>query len=83
MTDRDVVAENARVIIGEVQHGIVLNVAVMTNDDTVDVTAKHSVIPDAGVIAERDVADNDTGRGDIDVLADGRFFAEKFIQLLF
>ena len=64
------------------QHGVVLNVRVVADDDAVDVAAQHRAIPDAGVRAERHVADDDGGLGEIDAFAELRFFAEKFIELL-
>ena len=67
---------------GDMNHGVVLNIAVMADDNAVDVATQNGVVPDAGMVAERDIADDDAGAGDINVLANRWFFAQKCIELL-
>ena len=47
MPDRDIVSDEAGEIVGQVQHGVVLNVRVVPDHDAVDVAAHHGVVPDA------------------------------------
>ena len=82
VADGDVIADDAGVVIGEVEDGVVLNLRVMADDDAVDVAAQNGVIPDAGMVAEGDVAEDDARSGDINVLANRWLFAEKCIELL-
>ena len=76
-----VIADDARKIIREMQHGVVLDVRVVADDDAVDVAAQHRAIPHARMRAERHVADDGRGLGDENIFAELRFFAEKFVQL--
>jgi hypothetical protein len=77
----DVVAYDAGIVVGEVEDGVVLNVGVVTNDDAVDVAASNSVVPDAGMVAEGDVAEDDRAFGDVNIFAEGRFFVEESLKL--
>ena len=78
----DPVTKDARKFIGEVQHGVVLHVGVVADDDAVDVAAQHRAVPDAGVGAERDIPYDRGGFGDERALAELRLFAQKRVQLL-
>src|SRR5687768_4420752 len=61
MADRHVVMENERILIlHNVKDAQVLNVGVLANTDVMNVTPNDRVKPDAGVIADFDVA-NDFG----------------------
>ena len=82
VADGDPVADDARKIVREVQHGVVLDIRVVADDDAVDVAAQHRAIPHAGMRAERHVANDDGGLGDEDIFAELRLPAEKFIELL-
>ena len=82
MPDGDVVADEAGVIVREVQHRVVLDVGVMPDDDAVDVATQHRVIPNAGVIAERHVAHDHRRARDIHAATERRFFAEERVELL-
>lgn len=62
VTDGDVVADEAAVLGGKVEHAAVLDVGAVAYGDAVDVAAKHGAIPDAGVLAKGDVSD-ERGRG--------------------
>jgi len=55
----------------------------MPDDDAVDVAAQHRAIPDAGVIAEFNIAKDAGGFGDIDAFAQLGGFAEERVELLF
>ena len=82
VTDGDPVADEARKIVREMQHGVVLDVRVVADDDAVDVAAQYRAIPHARMRAERHVTDDGGGLGYENIFAERRFFAEKFVQLL-
>ena len=82
VADGDPVADEARKIVREMQHGVVLDVRVVADDDAVDVAAQHRAIPHARMRAERHVADDGGGLGDENIFAERRFFAEKSVKLL-
>jgi hypothetical protein len=63
------------------QHGVVLNVAARADDDAVDVPAQDGVVPDAGAVAEGDIAHHDRAAGDINVFAQHRLFAQESAEL--
>ena len=62
--DRHVVADEARQILGEMHHGVVLDVGVAANNDPVDVAAQDGVVPDAGMIADFHIANDAATRRD-------------------
>ena len=72
---------DAREIVREMQHGVVLDVRVVADDDAVDVAAQHRAIPHAGMRAERHVAEDDGGLGEINALAELRLFAQERVEL--
>ena len=78
----DPVAKETRKIVREVQHGIVLDIRVVADDDAVDVAAKHRAIPHAGMRAECDIADDSGSFGDENIFTELRRLAEKPIKLL-
>src|SRR5204862_16463 len=45
--DSDIIAHKAGELIGEVQNSVVLNVRVLADNDSVDVSAQDGVVPDA------------------------------------
>ena len=57
------------------EHGAVLHVGVGADADGVDVAADDSVHPDAGVLAEDDIADDLRGEVDVASRGDGRRMA--------
>ena len=63
------------------QHRVVLNVAMVADDDAIDVTPQHRAIPDAAVRAQRHVADHGGGLGDKNFFAQLRLAAEKGVEL--
>jgi hypothetical protein len=81
VADGDPVAQDARKIVRKMQHGVVLDVRVMADNDAVDVAAQHGAIPHARMRAERHIANDDGGFGDINALAELRGLAEKFVEL--
>ena len=82
MANSHVIADNARILIGEVQHGVVLNVRVVADDDAIDVAAKDRVIPDAGIIPNRYVTHYDCALSDVNASAKSRLFQQKSFKLL-
>src|ERR1700686_3471500 len=69
MADGHVIAENQRPLVAHhVQHGAVLNVGASADANVVHIAANHRTRPDAGVLANHHVADDDGGGVDI-----GRF----------
>src|ERR1035437_5413938 len=83
VADGDPVADEAREIIREVQHGVILDVRVVADDDAVDVAAQHRAIPNARMRTKRHVADDDRSFGEVNALAELRFLPQKFVELLF
>lgn len=81
MADGDVAANDRAEVVGQVNHGVVLDVRVIADDDAVDVTPQHGSVPDARVIAEGDVADHRGAAGDEDPLAEPRGLAQELVQL--
>jgi hypothetical protein len=53
----------------------------VADHDAVNVTADDGVIPDAGVITERDIAKHDGAARDENAFAEGRLFAQKSSEL--
>jgi hypothetical protein len=60
-----------------VEYGVVLDVGIVANADLVDVAAKDGVHPDAGVLADNDVAD-ELG-GVVDIRGAGELGGDAFI----
>jgi hypothetical protein len=83
VTDRHEAAQDAGIVIGKVKDGIVLDIAVMADDDAVDISPGHGVIPDAGVIAHGNITQHHGSFGNIHPIAQGRFFAEESLELFF
>ena len=57
---------------GAMDHRVVLDRAAGANLDVRDIAAQHGPEPDVGPVADPDIADQDGGRGEEDILADGR-----------
>ena len=82
MPDGDVTADEAWELVRQVQHRIVLDIAPLTHDDAVNVAAQDGIVPDAGTIAESDVAHDDRAAGNINVLAQEGLLAQKRAELI-
>jgi hypothetical protein len=83
MTNGHVVANDAWILVSEVQHGIVLDVRVVADDDPVDIAAQHGVIPDARMISEGHVAKDHGAPGDENIPAQPWVPAQKSVELFF
>ena len=83
VADGHPVADETGEIIREVNHGVVLDVGVMTDDDAVDVAPEHGVVPDAGEISERHITEHDRAACEVNPPAERRRFAQKGVELLF
>ena len=81
MANGNVVANDAGEVVGEVEDGVVLDVGVVSDDDPVDVAAGNGVVPDTGVVAKGDVAEDDCAFGDVNIFAEGWFFVEEGLKL--
>jgi len=82
MANGDPIAQNAGMFIGKMKDGVVLDVGVVSDNDAVDVAAQDGVIPNAGVIAESDVAENDGAARDVNAFAKRRLAAQEGVELL-
>src|SRR6516225_4335103 len=79
--DRHVIPENQRAFIPhDVTNGSVLNVGVFADADDIDVAADHTVVPDAGMVSDFDVAHNLRALSDIDPLAELRPLSLVLVQ---
>ena len=61
VTDGDMVAQDARMVVGEVQDGVVLDVGAAANFNAINVTPQHGPIPDSGFVTECDIAHHHGG----------------------
>jgi hypothetical protein len=76
------IAHNAGKIVRNMQYGIVLNVRVMSDGDTVDVAACDASVPDTRVRANRHITNDRCRFGNEDALPKPRILAKEFIELL-
>jgi hypothetical protein len=83
MADRYKVPKTAGIIIGKMNDGVVLDIRVMANHDAIDIAAENGMVPNAGPVAQGDIADNHGAIGDINAFAEHGLFPEKTVQLLF
>jgi len=81
VADGNPIADEARKIVGEVQHGVVLDVRMVADDDAVDVAAQHRAIPHTGMRAEGHVTKDDSGFGEVNTFAELRFSAQEGVEL--
>jgi len=81
VANRDPVADDTAIIIRQMQHSVVLDVRVVTDDDAVDVAAEHRAIPHARMRAEGHVAEHDSGFGEINAPTEFWFFAQERVEL--
>jgi len=64
------------------KHAPILNVGMMPHDDAVDVGAQDRVVPNAGEIAEGDIAKDHRARGDENVSPEARLASQELFELL-
>src|SRR4051812_28977993 len=83
MADRHKISKNTRKVIGQVEHGVVLNIRVMSDDDFIDVPPENGVVPYTRMIAEGHVTQDCCAFGDVNPLAQRWLFMEKGLELLF
>jgi len=69
--------------VSQVEHGVVLDVGVVADDDAVDVTTDDGVIPNTGLVTQGHVPQHRRAMGDINSLAERRLFSQERIKLLF
>ena len=81
MADGHVTAHDARKIVGQMNDGVVLDVAVVADDDAVDVAAQDGVVPDAGAVAQGDIAHHHRAARDINIFAQDGLFAQERVEL--
>jgi len=79
----NVVANDAGIVVGQMDHGVVLDVGMVAHHDAVDVAAQDGVVPHAGEILERHVAEHGGALGDVHIAAQLWFPAEESFELLF
>jgi hypothetical protein len=83
MANSDVIAHDTREIVRQVQDGVVLDIRMVSDDNAVEVTPEHGVAPDAGVLTERHVAEQNRAPSDINAFAQGWFLQKEPVQLPF
>ena len=81
MANGDIIAHDAGKIVRQMKDRVVLDIAVVANDDAVDVAAQDGVIPNAGAVAQGDVAHHYRAARDVDAFANDRFLAQKCVEL--
>jgi hypothetical protein len=75
------VANFAGVVVGKMDDSAVLDIGVMADLDEVDIAAQHGVEPHAGVIADRNIAHDNGGAGEVNAFAEGGLATEKLVEL--
>ena len=83
MANSDVIAYDAGEIVRQMQDGIVLDVCMVADNNAVEVTPEHGVVPDAGVMTERDVAQHHRAPGNINAFAQGWLLQKESVELPF
>src|SRR2546430_14526869 len=82
MANRHPTADQTRKIICQMNHSIVLDIAMMADLDPVDVSAHHGVVPNAGMIAQSHIAQDDRAARDVDPLPKSWLFAQVGLKLV-
>ena len=82
MADGNVVANEARQIIRQVQDYVVLDVCMVADGNTVNVAPEHRVAPNAAAIPQAHVAHHHRTLGDIDGFAKGGLLEQEPVELL-
>src|SRR5439155_6113145 len=63
-------------------HRIILDVAVIPDLDPIDVSAHHRVVPDARIIAQSHIAQDDRAARDVNSFPKSRLFAQIRLKLI-
>jgi hypothetical protein len=69
MPHRHIVSNEAGEIIRKVEHGAVLDIGMVSDNDSVNVATQHRIVPHAGMVTQRDIPDDDGSLGEIDAAA--------------
>src|SRR5438045_1931198 len=83
VADGDVISDKTRQIPFEMHHGVVLDIGMMADDDSVDISAQDGVEPNTGKLPQGHIPHDYYAFCDIDTLAKARLLVKKFIKLLF
>ena len=78
MADRHVLADDRLVVLGDVEHRIILHVGARADPNRAVVAADHRAEPDAGFLPNHHVADQDRGGRDEGRVVDLRGLALVF-----
>src|SRR3954470_15025055 len=63
-------------------HRVVLDIAMMPDLDSVDVSPDHGVVPDARIIAQSHIAEHDRAARNVNAFPKSRLFAQIGLKLL-
>jgi hypothetical protein len=77
------IAHKTGKVVRKMEHRVVLHIAVVADDDAVDVSPEHRPIPDAAVVPECDVPDHHRGPSQVDPDAEPRDASEEGVELSF
>jgi hypothetical protein len=64
------------------QHGVVLNVGMVADDDAVDVAAQHRAVPNTRMRPDGHVAQDDGSPGKVNTPVEFRLLAQERVKLL-
>lgn len=81
MAHCDPISDQAGQFVGQMNNCIVLDVRVVADFDSVDVSSDNGVVPDAGMIAEGDIAQDNGTACNVDVFTEPWLLPEKGIEL--
>ena len=83
MAHRHVIAQQTRILIRQMDHGIILDIGMVADDDPVDIAAHHGIVPDTGMITNRHVSDHHRSVSQVNSISELGSLAQKGIQLSF
>ena len=63
------------------QDRVVLDIRILADANEINVATHDGVVPDAGMVSQRDVAYHDGAAGNVDPLAEGGALFQMAIQL--
>src|SRR5262249_13704213 len=82
MANSHVVSHQTRILVSQMQHRVVLDVCVVSDDYPINVSAQNRVVPDARIIPDCHVADHHRSLSEINMGTDGRLLLQKGFKLL-